>query len=1063
MLEIREEQLEAMRQAVRAGAPEATLQGILSRGASARLAAGAVVITDPRGYDTRLGFRKDGAPESLALPSGQEYRFETDDQARLTALTHSGGQRVELDHDEQGRITSLRACGGVRYDFGYDAWGTLRTLRHPDGAQSGYEHDAGGNLVATVDRCGARTEHERDKTGELVAVRDPLGRVTTFETSDGKLAAVAHPDGTREEFAFDQEANAGQLTRRDGSQVYHELNHAGAVSALVWSEKTWVAFDYDEDDRLIGVRNAARSIRFDLDGGGETIREKTADGVVRMHHDSEGRLTKLVTPHGDSLGYEYDEDGRLAIVVDWQGRRQRFVYADDGTVKQIRYGNGLVEQQRYGATSKLERARVADARGRLVSEQHYRYDACGRLNELEDAGTVSEPAWLRRFAYDAEGRLTSAVDGLTSHLTERLEYDAKGNIVRDGAADVAIGPMDQPMRVGDEPIAYDALGNMTSLPGALGRIACRWGEDGTLAEARIGERTVRYEYDPLGRRVLKTDGVRSWRYGWVGHQLLWEEFHEAPGAKGIRRDYLWCPDSFVPLAFREGERTYWIQCDARGAPIRVFRQDGTVAWSARYDAFGNATVDVEHVRQPWRLLGQYADAETGLHYSLCRYYSPRIKSFLSRDPLWHEPGASNYGYAKNSPYQYADPFGGPFFLLAAVAAVAVGAVVGGIVGGIVSKATGGSFWAGALDGAMSGAGAVVGGIVGGMLGGPVGMVAGAMAGSALGAGAASLTQNLIDGDPLCWKCALKTAAVSLAIDIALLGLGKIPGVRRLARALGNKLKGKGDAIKKWVKQQIARRRGAAWARRQASKVDPEDLAKAKELEPKYAARKEQVRDMYNNYDDVPPGARPDVDKARLDKAVVGDPPGNRRALTWKSDAEYKEFQDDVAKAFKDAGVDDAVVQQVGSGTSGWSGNPTKPYIDVDGKGYPKPWSKASDTDFAVFSKDAMAQAQTQNVPLNHKNVLDDRYAVFKNGEPGQGQMADTPLGKELSKVREKWNDRLYGDQMEKMRVEKNLSPEQFQEMRQKWDGVDFKVNTTSQPFPDSQGGPITVLSQRGGG
>jgi len=532
-------------------------------------------------------------------------------------------------------------------------------------------------------------------------------------------------------------------------------------------------------------------VGFVSDADGNTIKEKTPDGVVQLGYDPEGRLTKMRTPAGDDIAYGWDEDGRLSWIRDWEGRTQRFQYTERGTVGAIKYGNGLVEKQRYANTGRLAHAHVVNDK-RTTSEQRYGYDVCGRLSEIEDVH--ASEGWQLTLSHDAEGRLTRVVDG-SRQLVERFEHDAKGNLIRDGGDDISVNELDAPVRHGEHEISYDALGNMTSLPGPHGVIHCSYAADGSLQQARVGESSWRYEYDALGRRTLKTDGVRSWRYGWVGHQMLWEEFRETPDARGIRRDYLWVPDSVVPIAFREGGRTYWLQCDARGAPIRAFRSDGTVAWRARYDAFGRAHEEIANVRQPWRLPGQYHDEETGLHYSVCRYYSPHIKSYLTRDPLWYEPGAANYGYSRNDPYNYCDPFGGPFFLLAAVAAVAVGAVVGAVV----AAATGGDPIAGAVDGAVSVVGGIVGGIVGGMVGGPVGMVAGAMVGSTAGAAAGSLVENARRGEPLCLKCAAKAAGVALVIDVALLGLGKIPGVKRAARALGKKLASKGNAVKNWAR------------------------------------------------------------------------------------------------------------------------------------------------------------------------------------------------------------------------------------------------------------------------
>ncbi|MBW2456929.1 MAG: hypothetical protein JRI68_20615 [Deltaproteobacteria bacterium] len=822
MLEIRDDQLEALRTSVRAAIPATVLGDLRGRGIEAEQEAdtGAVAATDARGFTTRLFFHDDGLPARLQFPSGSEYRFDNDADGRVALVEHSGGARVELDRDGAGRIVGLRRPGLDEHGFEHDGDGRLVAIRYPDGTRTQYDYDDQGQLVAVTDRLGARTEYERDSKGQRVAILDPMGQCTRFELQDDLLEAVVFPDGSREEYGFDAEAAAGVVTRRDGSEVYQELNEAGALREIIWPDGSFVTYDVDDDGSLRSVSNETGWVSFESDPRGNPVREKTPQGITKLGYDDDGRLTELSTPGGGTVRYRYDGDGRLSAIVDWQGREHRFGYAPDGTVGQIRYGNGNVERRRHGGIGKLEHATVTTRNGRQVSEQRYQYDADERLTELEDLDEAM--GYQRRLGFDAEGRLQSSLNG-SGQLVERFEYDSKGTMLRDGGRDLTIGLLDEITRYGDEAVDYDGLGNMTRLPGQHGPIECRWAADGQLAETRVGAQRTRYETDPLGRRIGKTDGRRSWRYGWVGHQLLWEEFQEAPGSEPVRRDYLWCPDSVVPVGFREAGRTYWLQTDARGAVIRAFREDGSVAWAARYDAFGQAHVATAQVRQPWRLAGQYRDEETGLHYSLCRYYSPHLKSYLSRDPLWHQPGATHYSYARNNPYNLSDPFGGLAFLLGALAAVAIGAAVGAIAAAV----TGGDPVAGAIEGGM----AVVGAVVGGLLGGPAGMVAGGMLGNSAGAFVGSVVEQARKGDPICLKCAAKAAAVATAFDVALLGLGKIPGVRRVVRAVGTKLYRASRPMRRWASKTVSRLKYRMTRNAKVFKthVDPE-LSKAAEMD-----------------------------------------------------------------------------------------------------------------------------------------------------------------------------------------------------------------------------------------
>ncbi len=169
-----------------------------------------------------------------------------------------------------------------------------------------------------------------------------------------------------------------------------------------------------------------------------------------------------------------------------------------------------------------------------------------------------------------------------------------------------------------------------------------------------------------------------------------------------------------------------------------------------------------------------------------------------------------------------------------------------------------------------------------------------------------------------------------------------------------------------------------------------------------------------------------VSHERLLLAVKGDPvTGERVPLTYGADIEsarreFAEFRAEVAAAFQAEGITDAVVVQLGSGTTGWSSAPDK---------VGKPWSTTSDVDFAIFSDQALAQAfRVGGGPINIKNKQGDRYTTLKNGpEDGIPGFYFTPLGRRLEAIAKKWNLRKYGD------------PEA--------DGFDFKLNLASdRPF-----------------
>ena len=63
---------------------------------------------------------------------------------------------------------------------------------------------------------------------------------------------------------------------------------------------------------------------------------------------------------------------------------------------------------------------------------------------------------------------------------------------------------------------------------------------------------------------------------------------------------------------------------------------GNLLWYGEYTAWGRLKKDervYKNAHQPFRLQNQYYDEETGLHYSLMRYYEPEAGRFVNQDPI----------------------------------------------------------------------------------------------------------------------------------------------------------------------------------------------------------------------------------------------------------------------------------------------------------------------------------------------------------------------------------------------------------------------------------------------
>lgn len=226
------------------------------------------------------------------------------------------------------------------------------------------------------------------------------------------------------------------------------------------------------------------------------------------------------------------------------------------------------------------------------------------------------------------------------------------------------------------------------------------------------------------------------------------------------------------------------------------------------------------------------------------------------------------------------------------------------------------------------------------------------------------------------------------------------------------------------------------------KMTPEAAAADREA---YANRVGTVADMYEKAMAGEIATPNGVSKERLTQAVKGGSDGERVPLTYGADPTeakrtFHQLQAELQALLDSEGITDAVIVQLGSGTTGWSTAPGKTG---------KAWSSKSDVDFAIFSDQILAQARAIGAKINPKNKIGDQYTTLRNTQEGKHSFEYTPVGAKLKRLAQDWNRRIYG--------------------RDVPDGFDFKINLqTDHPFRNAvpvvqMETPVPLTSGKAGG
>ncbi|MGZ5909849.1 MAG: RHS repeat domain-containing protein, partial [Reyranella sp.] len=369
--------------------------------------------------------------------------------------------------------------------------------------------------------------------------------------------------------------------------------------------------------------------------------------------DRIARVTRYLAEASTTVEYVVDPlgDGTALRVNGTERIRTRH----DAAVQVIeeRFAGGLARSRSYDADG-LPTEISATRDGATLFATRYHHDVTGNLIGRSDSVFGSD-----LYGYDPLGRVLAHTD--PEGRLSQFFHDPAGDRLVLRAADAGQPAVCRQAQHEGTRYHFDATGNLTHKADGRGRLELVWdARQRLVASGRITERgtqETRYGYDPLGRRLYKeTDGIRTW-FGWDGDALAAEI-----AADGSAKEFVYRARSFEPLLIIESRdgaeaRTHVCFNDPNGNPIRLLDASGATQWAASYRVWGEvAALHATHCENPLRMMGQYYDQETGLHYNRYRYFDPHAGCFVSRDPLSLRAGTNLHAFAPN-PFGWIDPLG----------------------------------------------------------------------------------------------------------------------------------------------------------------------------------------------------------------------------------------------------------------------------------------------------------------------------------------------------------------------------------------------------------------------
>ncbi len=687
---------------------------------------------------TRIEYWADGSTKKLVQPDGVYALFGYDDAHRLTSITDSDGSAIRYTLNGNGdRVKDevFDAANTLRRTLSrtYNTLGQLQAMSLPNPnpalttpVTTSYHYDAEGNLDKVTDALLRETNNEYDPLGRLkrtvqnatAAVSatdraetafqyDALDRPTkvtdpkTLDTDTryngfGDPMQLVSPDTGTTGYTYDRAGNRAQRTDDNGKIAQSTYDALNRVTAMAYPQQSTLnqtylydvaAGDCQSDEsfavgRLSQVIDASGSTTYCYNRFGDLTRKvQQTNGIsftLRWVYAANGRLQKMVYPDNAEVDYLYDTQGRVAEIgltrrgIGRQVLLYGALYDPFGPVSLWTYGNGRVMTRTSNKAGQPGIVQVSGSGGLSVG---YEFDEVGNLKTLRN-GNQSDPP-LRRFGYDALGRLLDSTDGSSNAVLQAYGYDKTGNRTS-ATIGASTNTYSYPTTnhrlnsVGATGRTYDASGNTLS----IGTKTYVYNELNRMSQVKSGATVLmNYAYNGKGEQVRKLVGSTS-TYSLYDEASHWIGDYDSAGTP--TQQVIWLGDLPVGALVNTtaGQALHYIEADALGTPRVVVDPTrgatGTAIWrwdlsgeaygatAPNQDPDGDATAFVFDMRFP----GQRFDAVTGLNYNYYRDgYEPGTGRYSQSDPIGFGGGISTYGYVGGNPLVNSDPSGTSAFAL----------------------------------------------------------------------------------------------------------------------------------------------------------------------------------------------------------------------------------------------------------------------------------------------------------------------------------------------------------------------------------------------------------------
>ncbi len=659
-------------------------------------------VTDPRMKQTTYTYDGMGRRKTMTSPLNLTTKYTYDAGGRLTSIERPDGKKALFTYDASGRLTSVTDEGGRKESYSYDAYDRPEAVVDALGGVTRVGYDIMSNLTSLTDAKSQTTGFEYDDVGRVTAMVDPLqGRERYTYYPSGRLWTRTDRKNVETTYTYDDVGRLLTKTYTDGTPgvtvVYNDTERRVTMS----NGTDTVTWEFDQSGRLLKEGSTLNGSLVESTYTDNHQKETVSlDGVLLAHSVYVSGYLDRIQALGQEFTFGYDDLGRRTSLRYPNALETRYDYNPTlGWLEGVRTLYEGSPAWAWGYTHDTVGNRVTKTTPEAVEtygyDGLYRLTGVGRAAESWDFAfdAVGNRTWEQtgsgalRLTHDARNRLLGTVPGpvrVSGTTNEAAAVTVEGQAARALSGNVfetdvtASGTLTVQAKdpSGNErtnvyqlaappasvTYTHDANGNMTGKAAGTNTWTYDWNAENELVRVcqnvspcTDANATARFKYDPLGRRVEKVAGGKTYRYVYDGIDILRETITD--GATTTTYRYVHGPGIDEPLARQHIETAtlHYYHADGLGSIVRMTDSSRQAVLSRQYDAWGNPEAGVS--APGFAFTGREWDPETGLYYYRARYYDPTVGRFISEDPIGFRGGINFYAYVAGSPVNTVDPDG----------------------------------------------------------------------------------------------------------------------------------------------------------------------------------------------------------------------------------------------------------------------------------------------------------------------------------------------------------------------------------------------------------------------